>query len=228
MLQDNEATVVHTIKVKYRHFINYCYLVIDPKTRDAIIVDPAWEMEKIQDIINSEQANLKSVLLTHHHKDHVNLADRVAQEYNVTVHMSETEIQRYGFTCSNLVPFQTSKDIDSGSLPVDPIHTPGHTKGAVCYLINNALFTGDTLFTEGCGLCFGPGADPSEMYDSLNQLKTNLSPDCRIYPGHSYGRQPGMSFKFLLKYNIYLSFLRREDFIAFRMREGQKGLMNFR
>jgi len=89
------------------------------------------------------------------------------------------------------------------------------------------FFCGDTLFIEGCGLCSGKGADPNNMFDTLQKLKAKISPQTRIYPGHCYGKPVGQSFKYVLENNIYLQFDGREKFVAFRMRPHQSNLFKF-
>ena len=103
---------------------------------------------------------------------------------------------------------------------IEPIFTPGHTPGCMCYLIGGNLFTGDVLFTEGCGMCSDLEAAHA-MFASLQDLKTRIKPHTRIFPGHSYGEQPGQTLSQLLKDNIYLQFSNKESFAAFRLRSGQ-------
>jgi hydroxyacylglutathione hydrolase len=105
-------------------------------------------------------------------------------------------------------------------MKIQPIWTPGHTMGCFCYLIEDNLFTGDVLFAEGCGMCPNLPAAYT-MFESLSKLKAIIMPHTRIYPGHSYGQQPGQLFSFLLKDNIYLQFSDKESFSAFRLRKGQ-------
>ena len=205
---------VYSIKVTRLSYKNYCYLIIHPKTHEAILIDPAWEMDKIEQGLRIHNANLISILLTHHHFDHVNLAEEISTKYNVPIRMSNQEIEAYSFFLPKLVPIDHSNTLVFGKITVQPLLTPGHTKGALCYLIEDALFTGDTLFIEGCGICFGKGGDPSEMFDSLNYLKRIVPSHTKVYPGHSYGKEPGESFRYLLKNNIYLHFSTREQFIC--------------
>lgn len=218
---------VYPMKVTRFLLKNYCYLIVHSKTKDAVLIDPAWEMAKIEEQLKINDANLKAILLTHHHFDHVHLAESFARKYQVPVRMSKIEIEAYGFSCSNLVPIEHSDPLVFGKLSLQPFFTPGHTKGAICYFIDDNLFTGDTLFIEGCGICTGKGACPSQMFDSLSYLKNTLPPTTRIYPGHSFGREPGQPFYDLLENNIYLHFTNRDQFIAFRMRPNQKGAFGF-
>ena len=116
----------------------------------------------------------------------------------------------------NEVPWQV------GNLTIEPIFTLGHAKGCVCFRIGNNLFTGDTLFVEGCGFCPDINIEASfAMFASFAKLKSVLDEDTRIYPGHSYGKIPGRLFSQILKENIYLQFKYRDSFCRFRLRRGQ-------
>lgn len=221
------TTAVYPLKVTKFLFKNYCYLVVHSQTREAVLVDPAWEANKIEEQIKTAQADLNAVLLTHHHIDHVNLANHFAKRYNIPVCMSKTEIDFYRFSCRHLLSLENQGELSVGQIKINCHFTPGHTKGAICYHIDKALFTGDTLFIEGCGICFGKGGDPHEMFKSLSHLKKVISPHTLIYPGHSYGKEPGQLFQTVLENNIYLQFNAEESFVAFRMRKKQKGLFNF-
>ena len=207
---------------------NFSYFVFDRDSKDGVIIDPAGDLEQIESHISDHHVNLSKVLLTHYHFDHVYLTNTLARRYNIQVLMNKIEIDYYGFNCRNLFAIDDSETIFIGQCKVNVIHTPGHTKGSTCYLIGNNLFTGDTLFIEGCGLCFGEGANPNEMFDSLQQLKSRIDSHTFIYPGHSYGQGPGKRFDYLLKNNIYLQIDNRDHFVSFRMREKQYNLFAFK
>jgi hydroxyacylglutathione hydrolase len=142
--------------------------------------------------------------------------------------MSRVEIEYYNFRCFGLVPVEDQQWISFGQTGITPILTPGHTAGGLCFRIENNLFTGDTLFAEGCGICMDRGADPVAMYDSLQRLKSIIPPQTLVYPGHSYGTPPGQSFKHILANNVYLHFDKVQDFVAYRMRKGQTGWLRFK
>lgn len=222
------TTQVYPLKVSKLHFKNYCYLIIHSHTKEAVLIDPAWEPDKIIQALEIHQAKLVAILLTHYHFDHVNLAGPLAELYQVPVLMSKTEIEYYRFTCNNLTSIEHPATLELGKINITPLLTPGHTKGALSYAIGGTLFTGDTLFIEGCGICTGIGGDPHAMFDTLSHLKRVILPETKIYPGHSYGQEPGKTFAYLLKNNIYLQFTQREEFIAFRMRKKQQGLFAFK
>jgi glyoxylase-like metal-dependent hydrolase (beta-lactamase superfamily II) len=213
---------------RYDVLINYSYIIINTRTRETVIVDPAWEYTKLEQTLLRKNAEVRAVLLTHSHFDHTNLADRFAEEHGCDVFMDICEIDAYHFRCKNLIPLHGSGNYLAGSVPFEVIHTPGHTIGSVCFLVEGGLFTGDTLFIEGCGLCWGFGANPDQMYESLECLKNRVSKEIRIFPGHSYGEQPGRSFGYVLEKNIYLNMRNRKQFVEFRMRKNQKNLFAFK
>ena len=212
---------------KYFFFKNYSYLVTNLRNHSAVLIDPAWEAKKIDKEITDNDIFITDILLTHSHFDHTDLANYFATQYNCNVWMSVYEIEYHGFKCKNLIAFNNLETLTLSDIKINPIVTPGHTHGSTCYLIDNYLFTGDTLFTEGCGLCWGKGSDPGKMFESLQLLKHLINPDVLVFPGHSYGKLPGKAFKYLTDNNIYLQFDDKEMFIDYRMRKNQKGLFNF-
>ena len=220
------------IEVRYtknlRYFTkNYSYLVFDTDSRDGVIIDPAWDLNALKSLISANDVNPSKILLTHHHHDHVNLVDVLSEEFGLPVLMNKAEIEFYSFNCPNLCEIDEYRYIPIGQSEVVPIHTPGHTKGSTSYLIGDNLFTGDTLFIEGCGLCVGSGADPNEMFDSVQRIKSMAESQMLIYPGHSYGKDPGKSFDFVFQNNIYLQLENRDHFVRFRMRGDQQKILDF-
>lgn len=218
---------VHKLIVKFTFFKNFTYLVVDFKSKEAAIIDPAWELNLLLNKIKKLNANLKHILLTHSHFDHTNLVKPLLKRFNPQVFMHEKEINRYRFRCNNLQSIDHLDKIKFGNTTITSLFTPGHTAGGTCFLLKGSLFTGDTIFTEGCGICYGKGSSPKAMFRSLQMIKSIVSKDVRIYPAHSFGKAPGQSFGKILKENIYLQFNNKADFIAFRMRENQKGFFNF-
>jgi hydroxyacylglutathione hydrolase len=206
---------------------NYTYLVFDPLRRQALVVDPAWELPKLDEALEQHQLLLTTILVTHGHRDHVDLVKPLVEKYGCEVWMSERDSASFGFQCDNLRTIATETPFQTAHITIVPISTPGHTMGCICYLIEDNLFSGDTLFTEGCGMCFGKESDPKLLFHSLQRLKTDLYPATKVFPAHSYGREPGKDLSYLLEYNPYLQFEEEEKFVAFRMRQGQTGFFNF-
>ncbi|WP_246065006.1 MBL fold metallo-hydrolase [Melghirimyces algeriensis] len=212
--------------MSYHLFINYTYLIVEPNSGHAIVVDPAWELDKITQQLEKAHANLRAILLTHSHYDHVNLVPTLSDWMQPDVFMSQKEIDASGFRCKRLHAVNDKDRLLLGELPFHCLLTPGHTAGSMCFQLEKSLFTGDTLFTEGCGACPVPGGSPEAMYLSMQRLKAEIKDDVRIFPGHSFGMSPGQTMGHLCKNNIYLQ-LNREHFIRFRMRKNQQGLFDF-
>nr|WP_156130425.1 MBL fold metallo-hydrolase [Paenibacillus durus] len=209
-------------------FSNFTYIIIDKVTRNALIVDPAWELTKIVDKLNQLDAVLQGILLTHSHFDHVNLVAPLEALFNPYVYMSKAEIDYYGFRCNNLQAINDLDKISVGETMVTCMHTPGHTAGGMSYLLQDSIFTGDTIFIEGCGICNSWGGSPEQMFESIQRVKSSVSPHVRVYPGHSYGKAPGHTLQYLMRENIYFQIDNKENFIGWRMRKNQTGLFDFK
>jgi len=175
---------------------NFVYLIGDPETRECVAVDPAWEIDAILDQIASDDMRLKGVLVTHTHQDHVGghlfghdipgIADLLAKAAaKIYVHKAEREFLK-GFG-SDLVKVEGGESLDVGRMKITFVHTPGHTPGSQCFLVDGRLISGDTLFIRSCGRTDLPGSDPGEMYTSLTQRLGALPDDTVVFPGHNYG-----------------------------------------
>jgi glyoxylase-like metal-dependent hydrolase (beta-lactamase superfamily II) len=179
---------------------NFVYLVGDPATRQCVVVDPAWEIDTIVDAAATDDMTLVGALVTHTHQDHVggsleswgmpgriagveDLLERVALK--VYVHRAEREFLR-GLG-SDLVKVEGDDRLAVGRLTITFVHTPGHTPGSQCFLVDGRLVAGDTLFIGSCGRTDLPGSDPEAMYDSLTRRLAALPDDTILLPGHNYG-----------------------------------------
>ncbi len=222
-----EDIAVKTLKVCRGRFINNNYMVLNRRTGQALLIDPAWEIDTLENALRESNAQLAGILITHAHADHVDLAEALAGRHGCPVWISQTEAASSGFNITAMRTFE-ERPWEAAGMLVRPIITPGHTAGSTCFWIDQHLFTGDTLFIEGCGMCSDSTAAAS-LFSSIERLKAILPGKVAIYPGHSYVQPPGLTFEQLYRYNIYLAFERAEDFIGFRLRRGQSrtGLMAF-
>ena len=221
----NKLIIIKTSRLVFK---NYTYLIVNESTQRGIIIDPAWEIAKYNDQLRSANIKLSGILLTHHHLDHSHLANDLAIQHDCPVYMSQDEIQYYQFECANLRSIPCDVEFfEIADIAIRVIATPGHTYGGVCYLIDHHLFTGDTLFNEGCGICHTKGGNPRHMYASLQRLKTIVPGTTLIYPGHEFKHPIGQPFEFVLRNNIYMQISNIDDFIKFRMRKGQASFLNF-
>lgn len=219
---------VYPIKTVSGSWINYAYLVVDSASRNACIIDPAWELEKITHQLDLVQGNLKAILLTHSHSDHVDLVEPLIEKFNPLVFMSKMEIDFYQYSCRNLNALPDKGALNIGNTEIIGLLTPGHTVGSMCYLLSNSIFTGDTIFAEGCGVCDEYGGSLDSMFSSIQRIKTEVPSHIHVYPGHSYGKIPGQALYTLLKENIYFQIEKKQHFINFRTRKNQTGIFDFK
>ncbi|MGL4106762.1 MBL fold metallo-hydrolase [Clostridium sp. LP20] len=217
---------IHTIRVECVGFINYVNIIVDLATKEAAIIDPAWNLSEIIQKINEIGCEITTILLTHSHIDHVNLVNELILRTNAKVYMSEKEIEVYNFSSHNLNKLLDKEIIEVGKTKIIALLTPGHTEGSMCYLTSKALFTGDTVFIEGCGICNSIKA-ASDMYNSLNKIRTYVDENILVYPGHCYYESYGYPLKKINKDNIYFLIDNEQEFIKFRMRKNQKKLLDF-
>jgi glyoxylase-like metal-dependent hydrolase (beta-lactamase superfamily II) len=181
---------------------NFSYLIGDRETGDTVVVDPAYAANDLVDALESDGMKLSGVLVTHHHPDHVGgsmmgfelkgLAELLERQ-SVPVHVNGLEQQWVsqvtGIARSDLTAHEHGDKVSVGDVEIELLHTPGHTPGSQCFLLDGRLVAGDTLFLEGCGRTDFPGGDVDEMFRSLQQLAA-LSGDPTVYPGHWYSAEP--------------------------------------
>jgi glyoxylase-like metal-dependent hydrolase (beta-lactamase superfamily II) len=181
---------------------NFSYLIGDRETGDTVVVDPAYAANDLVDALESDGMRLSGVLVTHHHPDHVGgsmmgfelkgLAELLERQ-SVPVHVNNLEAewvsQVTGIARSDLTAHEHGDKVSVGDVEIELLHTPGHTPGSQCFLLDGRLVAGDTLFLEGCGRTDFPGGDVDEMFRSLQQLAA-LSGDPTVYPGHWYSAEP--------------------------------------
>lgn len=208
---------------------NYVYVVFDPYTRDGLIIDPVGDPMLIQACLDEHSVHVRGILVTHAHLDHVGLVGEISDRCGCDVWVSRAEAAGVKAAAERVQIIDSERPIAVGALTVRPLVTPGHTAGSTCYQVGENLFTGDTLFIEGCGMCTGGDADAGLMFESLKRLKGEVSSATRIFPGHRYKHPIGETFAYVLGHNIYLQFTAEQKnlFIAFRMRRGQKDLLSF-
>lgn len=219
-------STVKTIRLISGIFINYTYIVYN-NSYEGIIIDPAWEVEKIIDSIEENNIKLFGIFITHRHEDHIHSVLNIANKYDIPIYLSEHTNKNLFLNSKKLNFIKNENAIIIKDLEIKPLLTPGHTKDGICYLIGSKLFTGDTLFIEGCGMCADVDSDPSALFNSIQKIILNTSLNTRIYPGHRYDGELGQTFEEVRNVNIYLHFENQEDFVKFRMRRNQKNLMDW-
>ena len=200
-----------------RQMANFVYLIGDRESGETLAVDPAYAVGELLDLVAADGMKLTGVLATHYHPDHVGgdlmglavegVAD-LLEKQGVKIHAQRAEapwIKRVtGVSDSDLEVHDSGDVVQVGKLRVELIHTPGHTPGSQCFLVDGRLVSGDTLFVQGCGRVDLPGGDPDEMYRTLTQRLTRLPESTRLYPGHDYGPTPESTLGDEKRENTYM------------------------
>jgi glyoxylase-like metal-dependent hydrolase (beta-lactamase superfamily II) len=181
--------------------VNFVYLIGDREAGEAIAVDPAYRVGDLLDVLAADGLRLTGVLATHHHPDHIGgsmmgyhiegLA-QLLEVADVPVHAHRDEVDSVhrmtGVPAADVVGHDSGDMVTVGAVEIGLLHTPGHTPGSQCFLVDGLLVSGDTLFLEGCGRTDLPGSSSEAMYESLQRL-ASLPDDTAIFPGHRYSPQ---------------------------------------
>jgi glyoxylase-like metal-dependent hydrolase (beta-lactamase superfamily II) len=196
------------------------YLVVCPHTRETVIIDPAGEEYKLLALIKTEGFKVKYILNTHGHSDHVLGNPKLKEVLNVPVCMHEADDR---FFSDQEVREKSSKElglpppdpadirlkdediVEVGTLKVKVIHTPGHTPGSVCYLVDGNLFCGDTLFVGAVGRTDLIGGSLETLLESLEKRLIVLPKETIVWPGHDYGDTPTSTMGREMEENPYIT-----------------------
>ena len=176
-----------------------CYIVVNDASRECFIVDPGDEADVLVKAIEDAKAVPKAILLTHGHFDHIYAVDSLVRKYGIPVYASEKEaelLKTPRMNCSafygreaSVIPENYIEDGDIfeiAGFKIKGIHTPGHTKGSMCFYIESedVLFSGDTLFKESVGRTDLPTGNTHLLLESLRDKIIVLPAETKIYPGH--------------------------------------------
>jgi hydroxyacylglutathione hydrolase len=216
---------------------NFVYLIADTESREAAVVDPAWNVPEIIRTLTKSRYKLTHIFLTHGHYDHINGVEELIGQTDATVCAQKVEIEDFipegggglPIPRSVLKKTSTANTIRLGSIQIDMLPTPGHTPGSQCLFIKSpdmtapALVTGDTLFMGACGRSDFPYSDPEQLYNSLRRLK-KLDDSTIIYPGHDYGATPSNAMGDEKKANPFLMADSLDYFLAMTGGGGRRGM----
>jgi glyoxylase-like metal-dependent hydrolase (beta-lactamase superfamily II) len=177
------------IQIPVGPMANFAYLVVEPEALEAVVVDPGWDSEKILKLAKNLGVKIAGVWLTHTHFDHVRQLQSIMAAAAVPVWVHPLEKSQLDDVSAEIRDVNDGDTVTVGNVTAQVIHTPGHSPGAVCYVIGDGVITGDTLFVGAIGRTDLPGSDPRAMGESLKRL-AQLPEDLVVYSGHNYGDQP--------------------------------------
>lgn len=191
------------MKIKIKQFIagqleNNMYLVMDEDTKKAVLIDATELIPEIPDTVKQLGADVQYILLTHGHFDHIMGLNDLKKELNAEAMICKDDLvisdnineftRLFNWPDSKPPVYEKYlKDgdvITVGNMNIKVIHTPGHTEGGVCYLIEDNLFSGDTLFRGSVGRTDLFGGDFSKLSDSIKNKLFKLDNDIKVFPGH--------------------------------------------
>lgn len=194
---------------------NFIYIVGDPISGDGAVIDPGWEPKRIIEEARRGGVQIKYILNTHCHPDHVaeNGALKDLTGAQIAIHKEEAKYLKHFSPPAPDLELVDGDEIKLGRFPLKVIHTPGHSPGSCCFLINNKLITGDTLFVGSIGRTDFQGGDPEVMYDSLCNRIYHLGDDIEVYPGHDYGGKTSSTISYEKRTNPHLRCRSLEEFL---------------
>lgn len=206
--------------------VNFAYVIGDEATRKAVVVDPAYDPQGLLDALAADDMTLTGVLVTHHHPDHVGgdifghqlsgIAELLALApvpVHVNRHEAEWVRRTTGVSATDLTSHEHDDVVMVGKVEIRLLHTPGHTPGSQCFLVDGRLVSGDTLFLQGCGRTDFPGGDPEAIYHSLQAL-AKLTGDPVLHPGHLYSDKPLAPMSEVTRTNMVFRANSAEQFVS--------------
>jgi glyoxylase-like metal-dependent hydrolase (beta-lactamase superfamily II) len=181
-----------------QQMVNFVYAIGDRATGECLLVDPAYSVGELIDIVGADGMSVAGVLATHYHPDHIGgrmmglTIEGIAgllERIDCPIHVQRDEVvwvQRVTDVGEDQLAAHDPGDVVRvGDVEVTLVHTPGHTPGSQCFHVRGNLVSGDTLFLDGCGRTDLPGSNPEDMYYSLQKLAA-MAGDTVVYPGHRY------------------------------------------
>ncbi len=160
-----------------------CYMITDDGGR-AVLVDCSADVEKVKAILENDRVELKAVLLTHGHHDHVETLAETLETFGCPLYVGARDIEQ--FKIENATPYEDGGRLKFGDIRLTTFHTPGHTPGSYCLLCEDMLFSGDTLFAGTVGRTDFPGGNFETLKESLKKIVAIVPDSARVLPGHNH------------------------------------------
>ncbi len=195
---------VHQIEVG--NMQNFTYILEDD-SGEAIILDPSWNLDEIEQIITRKALTVKYIVNTHHHFDHTLGNEAISKITGAKI------IQHESSTLEHDISVSDGHSIKFGNSELKVFHTPGHSKDSICLVGDGKIFTGDTLFVGNCGRVDLPGGSAKELYHSLHDILAKLDDDLILYSGHNYGSTPSSTIGNEKQTNFVMQKRTEEEFV---------------
>jgi len=195
---------------------NFSYVIGCEKTNEGAIIDTGWDIDHLRFVARKFGLNITTIIQTHAHYDHIQHLAEAVEKTKARVLIHEKEPYDIEKVTKDFKKIKDNDEVSLGTLRLKFLHTPGHSAGSMCILVENKLFSGDMLFVEGCGRVDLPGSNPEQMWHSLERLH-KLPDDIEVYPGHDYGSVAHSTIGHEKKHNRFLKSHSKEEFFGFRL-----------
>lgn len=207
---------------------NFTYAIGDRNSGEAVLVDPAYRPAELVEIVKADGMSLVGAIATHYHPDHIG-GTLIGQQHiagivelramtGVPVHAHADEVswilERTGIEESAIIAHRDRDQLLVGDIEITILHTPGHTEGSQCLLVEGYLLSGDTLFIDGCGRTDFPGGDTRKLFVSLNERLAKVSDDTVLFPGHLYSAEASLPMGDVRERNAVLSVASLEQWLT--------------
>jgi hydroxyacylglutathione hydrolase len=196
--------------------VNFVYAIGDRATGECVLVDPAYAVGELVDLVGADGMTVVGVLATHYHPDHIGGSmmgytiegiSALLEHVDCPIHIQRDErewVQKStAVTDEHLVGHSSGDIVRVGDVEITLVHTPGHTPGSQCFLVDGRLVAGDTLFLDGCGRTDLPGSNAAQMIESLRRL-SEVPDETILYPGHRYSVASSATMDVVKKTNFIL------------------------
>ncbi len=196
----------------------FAYIIGDTQSGEALVIDPAAEVEEIIAVAEDNNLNIKYIVNTHGHVDHISGNSDMKKLTGAKIIIHEDDAYRLTSTSSALLSMFSAKPsppadiivkegehIKVGGISLAVIHTPGHSEGSMSLYMDGIVFTGDTLFVEAVGRTDFPGGSWPLMFSSIQEKLFTLPEETKVLPGHNYGMMPTSTIGHEKKHNPFLT-----------------------
>jgi glyoxylase-like metal-dependent hydrolase (beta-lactamase superfamily II) len=196
--------------------VNFVYAIGDRTSGECVLVDPAYAVRELVDLVGADGMTVTGVLATHYHPDHIGGSmmgytiegiDALLEHVDCPIHIQRDEHEwvrkSTGVADDNLVGHSSGDVLQVGDVEITLLHTPGHTPGSQCFLVDGRLVAGDTLFLDGCGRTDLPGSNAAQMIESLRRL-SEVPDETILYPGHRYSVASSATMEVVKQTNFIL------------------------
>jgi hydroxyacylglutathione hydrolase len=209
---------------------NFIYLIGSNRTKECVVVDPAWDTNELLSAAEKDGMKIVGQLVTHYHPDHcggsyfgfavpggvAELIGRADAPIYINKNEADGLIEITGVSKSDLRVQDAGTVLELGDVKIDFVHTPGHTPGSQCFYVQDRLVSGDTLFVGGCGRVDLPGGDPEQMEETLTKRLVRFGDEVVLYPGHDYGPTKTSTLGHERKTNVYMRMGSLTDWLSLR------------